>query len=91
MGVVQRGGDLAQQGADAPQRQRTVTGDDVGQRVAGHQAHGDVKDAVGLADVVDGDDVGMLLAAPPRGLRAGNASTKSGSRDNSADRSFSAT
>ena len=49
-------------------RQRLAGGDELAQGLSLDQLHGDVEGAVGLADVVDGQDVGMIQGRGRAGL-----------------------
>ena len=67
VGEVERLGDVRQHVERLGARQRPGAGHALGQRVAGHEAHGDEGPPVDLAGVVDRHDPGVLEA--PRGDR----------------------
>lgn len=60
MGRVERGSHLGGDAQGGRHRQRTLTVQQRAQVQAGHVAHGDVEDAVGLAGFEDGHDVRVV-------------------------------
>ena len=87
---VERVGDLAEQVERAPRVERAVA-DQVDERRPVDQAHREVQAVVGLAGVVDRDDVRMVERAPARGPRRGSARRGAGPRRVPSAMSLSAT
>ena len=60
VGLGESFGDLGGEIEEAPGRERLSRGEQLAQGLSLDELHGDVEGAVGLADVVDGQDVGVV-------------------------------